>query len=199
MPTGYTAAIAKDITFEQFAMGCARAMGALVMMRDEPSAAPIPDRFEPSDYSVKKLIEARAELARLQCTTESDAEGFAKDEFAEAELRHAERIRADSELSAKYAAMLAHVMAWNAPTADHQGFKVFMADQIKESVKFDCGMEYYQKPEQKTGAAWISTAIAKANKDIGYHSNAHAEEVERTEGRNAWLSALRASLSPVAA
>jgi hypothetical protein len=198
MPTGYTAAIAKDITFEQFVMGCSRAMGAMIMMRDEPSDAPIPERFEPSDYSAKKLAESQAELARLQCFTGNDATGAAKDEYAAAVLQHAEHAKKDAELRAKYDAMLARVMAWEAPTADHQGFKVFMVEQIKGSIRFDCGMEHYPTPEQKTGAAWLAAAIAKASKDIAYHSKAHAEEVERTEGRNAWLSALRASLTPVA-
>lgn len=198
MPTGYTAAIAKDITFEQFVMDCSRAMGAMIMMRDEPSDAPIPERFEPSDYSAKKLVEAQAELSRLQRYSENDATGAAKAEYAAAVSQYAERAKADAELRAKYEAMLARVMAWEAPTIDHSGFKVFMVDQIKESIRFDCGMEHYPKPEQKTGAAWLADAIAKAGKDIAYRSKAHAEEVERTEGRNAWLSALRASLAPVA-
>jgi len=37
MPTGYTNCIKDGVTFEQFVWKCARAMGALVMMRDEPS------------------------------------------------------------------------------------------------------------------------------------------------------------------
>jgi hypothetical protein len=36
MPTGYTAAIGEGIEFDKFVMQCARAMGACVMMRDEP-------------------------------------------------------------------------------------------------------------------------------------------------------------------
>ena len=45
MPTGYTAGILEGETFEQYALQCAKAFGALVMMRDEPSDAPIPDQF----------------------------------------------------------------------------------------------------------------------------------------------------------
>ncbi len=50
MPTGYTDAVKDGITFDQFVLGCARGMGALVMMRDEPSGTPIPERFEPSRF-----------------------------------------------------------------------------------------------------------------------------------------------------
>ena len=56
MPTGYTAAIAKDITFNDFVMQCAKAM--LIMMRDEPANAPIPERFEPGSHYVNKITEA---------------------------------------------------------------------------------------------------------------------------------------------
>lgn len=56
MPTGYTANVPDGITFEQFVWQCARGMGALVMMRDEPTGAPIPERFEPSDYNAKREI-----------------------------------------------------------------------------------------------------------------------------------------------
>jgi hypothetical protein len=50
MPTGYTAAVADGtITeFPDFAMQCARAFGTLVLMRDEPQDAAIPEKFEPA-------------------------------------------------------------------------------------------------------------------------------------------------------
>jgi hypothetical protein len=74
MPTGYTAAIADDITFDEFVMGCAaRGMGALVM-RNEPASALIPERFEPSDYHTKKIAEANATLGRLAGMTADEAE-----------------------------------------------------------------------------------------------------------------------------
>ena len=50
MPTEYTDAIADGISFNDFMMKCARGMGALIMMSDEPSDAPILEQFEPSDY-----------------------------------------------------------------------------------------------------------------------------------------------------
>ena len=60
MPTGYTATLMeKGQTFQEFIMGCARAFGALIEMRDSPNDAPIPDKFEPSDYHAKRLIESR--------------------------------------------------------------------------------------------------------------------------------------------
>lgn len=40
MPTGYTDAIKDGISFNQFILSCARAFGALITMRDEPSSVP---------------------------------------------------------------------------------------------------------------------------------------------------------------
>lgn len=59
MPTGYTVGIAdgKITTFEQYAMTCARAFGALVMMRDDPFDAPIPEEIKVADYYVTNAKE----------------------------------------------------------------------------------------------------------------------------------------------
>ena len=54
MPTGYTSKIKDDITFEQYAMGCARAFDALIDMRDEASDALIPEELTPSNYHEQK-------------------------------------------------------------------------------------------------------------------------------------------------
>ena len=65
MPTGYTATLMeKGQDFPDFVLLCARAMGATIMLRDEPLDAPIPE-FQPSDYSAKQLEESKEELARL--------------------------------------------------------------------------------------------------------------------------------------
>ena len=66
MPTGYTAELMeKGEPFNRFVMRCARAFGALIDLRDAQMDAPIPEKFEPSDYHVKALAKALAELERL--------------------------------------------------------------------------------------------------------------------------------------
>ena len=66
MPTGYTADVmdGKVTDFKLFAMQCARAFGALVIMRDEPLNAEIPDEFSPSNYHFQELEQARERLAK---------------------------------------------------------------------------------------------------------------------------------------
>ncbi len=77
MPTGYTAILMeKGQTFQEFIMGCARAFGALIEMRDSPNDAPIPDKFEPSDYHAKRIIELREKLAKFKLMTDAEKESF---------------------------------------------------------------------------------------------------------------------------
>lgn len=199
MPTGYTAAIADDITFNDFVMSCARGMGALVMMRDEPMDAPIPERFEPSDYHIKKIAEAITIIDRLAGMTEDEAEQAASDTYEAAIAAQAAAIHRNDTLREKYRAMLAKVEAWQSPSADHDEFKKFMVEQIMDSIDFDCDNRYYrgQKHTKLTGAKWLAQEKAKARKDIAYHEAENAKEIERTEARNTWLRQLRESLKTV--
>ena len=58
MPTGYTADIKDGISFQTYALNCARAFGACVMLRDEPG-----------DYHLKAMEKARNALAKLESLT----------------------------------------------------------------------------------------------------------------------------------
>jgi hypothetical protein len=197
MPTGYTAPIKDGITFEQYALGCARAFGALILMRDDPADAPIPERFEPSDYNRKALEDARAELARLDAMSLVDAASAAESAYVAEVDRCNERRREYIDLRNKYNAMLAQVVKWEPPTPDHVNYKQFMIDQIRESIDWDCNEKYITEPERLTGSQWLAKQITEARRMVAYHEKAYAEEVERTNDRNAWIRALRDSLLSV--
>lgn len=194
MPTGYTYKVKDGQSFEDFVWGCARGMGALIMMRDDPADAPIPERFEPSDWHVRQLAEIRAELARLEALTPAQAAMEAEAAHISAvddwRRRELERIR---ERDA-YDAMLQQVDAWQAPPS-HSGFKDFMHRQLLESMQFDTGHQY-GKPEAVAGKEWLDAQVARARKSIAYHEQQHALEVQRTEERNQWVADLRASIPP---
>lgn len=196
MPTGYTACIGDDATFEKFVLGCARAFGALVTMRDDPADAPIPERFEPYDYHAKAIKEAEATLRELDGMPLDEAERRANADYAEALKRNREMIQRNDDLRAKYTAMLKQVNEWQAPTPDHEGLKKFMREQIEQSIDFDCSNEYYLRnaPTKLTAMEWRSKQVEKARRDIAYHSKEHAEEVGRAAGRTDWVKALRESL-----
>lgn len=195
MPTGYTADIAKGITFEQYALNCARAFGALIMMRDEPSSTPIPERFEPSDYHIKALASAKEDLARYDAMSRDDANAAANEDYLAEVERYEKRIADSTELRNKYNAMLAQVVQWDAPTVDHLKLKDFMIEQLRSSIDFDCSTDYYTKPEPLVGSVWLAQRITKARESVAYHERENAQEIERTNSRNAWIKALRDSLS----
>jgi hypothetical protein len=196
MPTGYTADIKDGISFEKFVWSCARGMGALVMMRDEPTGAPIPQRFEPSDYNARQVAQLRGDIARLEAMTIEQVQAEAESAYISAVESRRLRIREKLELHNKYSEMLAKVVQWNAPTPDHEGLKNFMASQLRESMDFDCSTVYDEAPERQEAAAWHNAQITEARRMLAYHEKAHAEEVQRTEARNDWLTALRDSVPP---
>jgi hypothetical protein len=197
MPTGYTAAIKDGISFEEFTWNCARAFGALIMMRDDPASAPIPERFEPSDYNLKRLAEARSRLAELEALTPEQCQQRADEQYESDEQSRLDRKQEMQDLRAKYADMLDQVRVWIAPSKEHDGLKEFMIKQIEESIKFDCGYTHYDEPTVRlSGIDWLDEQKARAIKNIEHHKTANAEEVERTNGRNEWVRLLRESLAP---
>lgn len=201
MPTGYTIGIADGTTttFADYAMGCARAFGALVSMRDEPLRVPIPDKLEPStSYNQKRLNETMAELHELRLMSDADAVAQAVSDF-DASMKS----RADSEAGriarlARYNQMLAEAEAWEPPSRDHVEMKAFMVQQLKDSMKFDCSPPnpaWDPEPVLQTGDEWRGDREQMLLRDVDYHTKQLAAEVERTGIRNEWLQQLRASLA----
>lgn len=196
MPTGYTAGVADGTVtdFPKFAMGCARAFGALITMRDEPNGADIPDEFKPSDYNLKALEKATERFHRLVAMTDEQAES---EEWAERLRLDEENERREKRRVAehgRYKSMLAQVEAWKPPTSEHENLKQFMRSQLLESAKFDCSPITLNRPA-KTGSQWRAEQIADAEREIAYHTKAHADEVRRCADRTAWVRQLRASLT----
>ena len=196
MPTGYTAAIKDGITFEQFTLNCARAFGALICMRDDPADAPIPEQFEPSDYSAERLKEVMAAISALEAMTIVEKHAQAKKDYDDEWARIDKAIADKIDLLAKYTAMLYHVNAWIPPTPEHEELKEFMRKQIIQSTEFDCDIEYYRKsrPDLHSGQVWADKRMESLQDSVKYHTKACTEEVKRTDERNAWVKVLRMSL-----
>lgn len=193
MPTGYTAAVADGtITeFGPFVMQCARAMGACITMRDDPSDAPIPERFEPSTYYEEHLEDARKRLSWLRSLTPAEQETEAEAEHTKALEGH-RKFNADREReNTRYQAMIDKVAVWSPPTEDHENLKDFMLEQLRISIST------YENPEptRLSGDAWYAKALGDAMSEVDWLEEKNAEEIERTEGRNKWLRELRASLA----
>lgn len=197
MPTGYTADIKDGITFNTFAMNCARAFGACVMLRDEPGGGDkIPDAFEPSNYHAQQVEKAQDALAEFRALTPSQHMREASKAWDAAETQRIVRLDEKRAQRKAYEDMLAKVKAWTPPTPEHDGLKEFMRSQIAQSIDFDCDESYCSTPTVRlTGEQWAAQRLAHLQRDIAYHQKEHAEEVQRTSGRTEWVKALRASLA----
>lgn len=193
MPTGYTHDVqtGKLTNFRDFALRCARAMGACIMQRDDPMGD-LPKHREPSDHHEKGLAKAQADLLRYSRMTREEA-------WAELEAEHDRKVldaaasRQEKAIERqRYEAMLAKVNAWIPPSHEHENFKRFMVSQLTDSIKHDC--YEVEIPAKPTVDEWLAEKIKDANWCIEYHSKGHAEEVARCAGTNQWIDALYASL-----
>lgn len=197
MPTGYTAPVAdgKVTDFAEFAWQCARAFGALVMLRDDSNAT-IPDEFKPSPYYAESVRKAQAELERVRALTPAEADAEAQREYDDAVARNAQYAAERAETRKRYECMLAEVEAWVPPSPDHVEMKNFMREQLADSIRHDCSdLGLYADVKRKPGKAWHSDKLAAAERDVAYYTRNLAEELERVAGRNRWLRQLRDSLN----
>lgn len=197
MPTGYTASVSdgKVTEFNEYAMNCARAFGALISMRDDPSDAEIPAEFAPSDYHVKALADAKERLAQLQAMT-IDQRKIAADAAHNEEVASWDRREAEKKTTReRYQAMLEKVSAWAPPTSEHAELKNFMQSQLLQSIDFDCGPAYSARPTPVKRDDWHAKAVEQATRDVEYHTVENQKAIDRAAGRTAWIAALRQSLS----
>jgi len=197
MSTGYTDQIKKGIGFEKFVMSCARAFGALAMMRDDSFDAKIP-KFKPSDYHKKELSSASRKLGAIKKMRLGKileiSEAEAASELRRTKKRRAKMRKEIDETEKKYRDMLDKVLAWKPPTKDHQGLKEFMISQIKGSINFDCDKSYINDPELKTPEQHLYDKLLSLKRDVEYHSKEWEEDVERAKNNNAWVKNLVKSL-----
>jgi len=194
MPTGYTAEIAKGITFEEFVCQCARAFGALIHLRDEPLSSDIPDEVIPSDYHAKALVGAEIKYKEALEIKEEQAKHLAKEEFDAEMLSYQDRLYEKHELKRKYEDMLAKVRAWNPPTTEHEGLKKFMIEQLTSSIDFDCSTDYIEVPKLKSPKEWCEKNISNKLWNYNYHKEENEKEIQRCKERTEWVKALKESL-----
>lgn len=194
MPTGYTSAIKDGITFQEYALGCARAFGALISMREEPSDAPIPDAFEISPYYQQSYDEARKEFEEFSALEyEVVAEKY-EEYFAKAVASYEKTKLEKQDLEVKYLRMLADVKEYAVPSYEHREFKKFMEDQIVQSIAWDCDMKYYPVPQRVDVLDWWQDKLLMLKRNVEHASQNLQEEIERVEKRNLWIKQLKESL-----
>ncbi len=196
MPTGYTYRIEEGISFEEFIMGCARAFGACITMRDESYNKPIPEKFEESSYEKTEYKKAVLVLKRLRSMSLEEAEIISTEEYIEeikSNKKYIEKIERKEKL---YEDMLSKVNDWTPPSKEHIGLKDFMIEQINISMDKGRVRDYYtkNKSEKLNTEQWLFNKIKYAQEDINSTMRRWQDETKRTAERNKWIKQLRESI-----
>lgn len=197
MPTGYTAKLYDgEQEFTDFVLACARAFGAFVLMRDSAHDAPITLKAitDNSDYHVKSLRTAKAELARVQAMSAEEAATQAHADYLLAAASDEEYVKSHLARRERYENMLAEVQAWEPPSADHAEFKKFMVDQLTQSLDLDTSLKHHRFAVEKTSEEWLADKIARLERAIAYNAEEEQKRIERNEVRVRWVNQLRESL-----
>lgn len=200
MPSGYTQIVAENdnVSFKDFALRCARNFGALVTMRDVRLDAPIPERFEPSDFYKNIYEEAKAKYDDFLANPPSEEEIDKKyAEYVAKEKKNEEDERKSRAIQRKrYEAMLAKVRKWEPPTSEHENLKEFMIRQLEESIDWDC-REYNVRVLSREGWIKVCLSVDVFKRRMDSYFEDWQAEVAKTEERNRWLKDLRESLEGI--
>lgn len=199
MPTGYTAELCeRDQSFEEFALRCSRAFGALIEMRDDPLDAPIPEAFKPSDYLTNALASAKAELARLSSMNEEEAERWGSEQKSRYIALRRESLAKTLAIRNRLGEMVEKVVKWEPPTSEHRELKEFMLEQLRSTIKYDGNTSYCESDiaaaEAKSPQLYWIDAQQSAKRNVAYYTEEITKEEKRYKSRNAWLRQLRDSL-----
>lgn len=204
MSTGYTQIIQNsketdsDKLFQQFALQCARAFGALASMWDDKWDAEIPDKIIPSNYHKDKIQKHKVELAKARKTSAAEWEKLSSEDYNKKYNYYREEITKAADLRAKYQAVLDKVQNYNPPTSDHQNYKNFMVEQIKGSIDFDCSEDYYNKQLQNlkrlSGKEFKIQTINNIVESLKYDQEQYKKEQKSAKQRTLWIKNLKKSL-----
>ena len=191
MPSAYTAMIEEDdgCTFEEFAWKCARAMGATILMRDEPLDTHIEDeKLADIGYYEKQLDERQN---RLDCFLKLSEEELINryDEYVkEISDSNQKRLERYKTLKNRYTEMKDKITKWSPPTTNHDGFKKFMLDQVDQSWP----QIYTQTIEAFED--WKRSTVSHLEHDISWSKLYKEEELVRQKERLQWVEDLRKSI-----
>lgn len=194
MPTGYTAGVQDGTVtdFKEFALTCARAFGACVMLRDSPFG-PAPKTIEHDECCDKWLATATDDYESWKNKTDTEKRQQWEEHCRSREAK-INKIVVENEIKKKrYENMLAKVDKWEPPTGEHEGMKKFMREQLTESMRFDC-----YRPDMFVAPPFEEWVVSHES-DLVDCIERYAKDArlarERTDARNKWLAELHASLN----
>ena len=193
MPTGYTAGLESGeiTTLRGYALTCAHAFWNL-SDADAVSGNTGPDALvADTTFLDNQLRDAADTIQALLAVTNQQIESLAIKDYRDAAARREALLAAQKFLCERYVDMRARVWAWDPPD-ELGGLRDFMLQQIDISMP-DRGYEY-PVPVQQSGGAWLQKKLEDAARIIKDMTARRMEIIQSTAEKNAWLTALRASL-----
>ena len=191
MPSGYTSDIynGKEVTFKDFALGCARAFGACVMQRDDP-ADEKPKIMPEESYHTEEL----KKLKKFKKPTKAQFESYVKKTIAD----NKEIINKKKALEKAYSEMIEKAAKWTPPTTEHEALKDFMIKQLVESKQWDCGIDHYESElvslSIMTYEDYIEEKKQRYINNCKYHEEHLIKDIALIKQRNKWIKDLYDSL-----
>jgi len=91
--------------------------------------------------------------------------------------------------------MLQSAKEWQPPSAEHEGLKKFMIEQLEETIEYDCKMR--PVPEIDYDLDWVKLKyykIESLERDVEYYKNKYQERVTHVDKANKWITELYISL-----
>lgn len=197
MPTGYTAGVESGevTTLRDFAMGCARAFGALISMRDDPPDAPVPEEFRPSNHYPEQIKRVEGELVKLESLSLEEVTRQLEKEQQESR-DYWRNVAKSRELSrARYLEMLEKVKKWTPPSKDHEQLKTFMISQLELSLNGIVDIPPQgEDDEPATAQEWLERQKETWRDRLTYYQQQYDKELEACRSRTEWVRQLRESL-----
>jgi len=195
MSTVYTYCIEDGTVTElsEFAMNCAKAFGALISMRDEPSDKEVPQVFEPSTYHKEALATAGSELIEFLTQSNEKLKKEWEDQYEDSKQSHKDYVQRLEDKKFNYQCMLLKVKEWTPPTDEHIGLKDFMLSQLNDSIKHDCEGYAPTKPVKQEFEKWLADKTKILEEKVEYHEKEWKAEQFRCAERTDWVKQLRDS------
>jgi hypothetical protein len=199
MPTGYTEKLCdEDQSFEEFVWRCARAMGGMIHMRDDPLDAPLKrpsSSFDSIEHHQKGIEKAEKEIGRIQQLTDKQVAWELKSENDLLLKEHEKSVASVTAVRERLLRMRSQVADWQPPeNGEFEGFKKFMLQQLDETIKWDGDVP--DPPTIKTDVEeWRRERIKSSKWSLNYHTEHLAKGQERHKSRVDWMKQLEASVA----
>jgi len=203
MATGYTAKIEEGISFKDFVLTCATAFyggrDGNTILRKEADSSNL-------EYYRKEVDDAQKKLKDIE---DASDEMLINTEITRAKNQikyYKNNILKIKALRKKYDKMLKEVKAWIVPSPDHQYFKEFMVDQIKQSIEYDCDLKYTVKSikdnekivknlkGKKKFKKFRKELLEGAKRTLSYYTGRLQEAQENYDIANKWISGIHESM-----